>query len=60
MTMDELPSTIQARREQRLANEKRQAEVQKSLEFFEKAQKRGRSVAYNLEHFHIDDGSPFD
>ncbi|CAL5869655.1 uncharacterized protein PFLUO_LOCUS3885 [Penicillium psychrofluorescens] len=59
MTMDELPNTIQARREQRLANEKRQAELQKSLEFFEKAKKRGRSVAYNLEHFHIDDDSPF-
>ena len=47
-------------REHRLAMEKRRVELQKSKDFLEKAMQRGRSVAYNLEHFHIDDGSPFD
>lgn len=56
MLMDEGPGSLEARRAQRLATEKREAEVQKSIEFFEKAKKRGRSVAYNLESLHIDDG----
>lgn len=57
---DDLPGTFEERRAQRLAMEKRQLEVQKSKEFFAKAQKRGRGVSYNLEHLHIDEGSPFE
>ncbi|OGE53570.1 hypothetical protein PENARI_c007G00672 [Penicillium arizonense] len=56
MLMDEAPGSLEARRAQRLATEKKEAEVQKSIEFFGKAKKRGRSVAYNLESLHIDDG----
>lgn len=56
---DDTPGSVEARRAHRLAMEKKQAEVQKSMEFLEKAKQRGRSVAYNLEHFHIDDVSPF-
>ncbi|CAI7567136.1 unnamed protein product [Penicillium glandicola] len=57
MLMDETPGSLEARREHRLATEKKAAEVQRSIELFEKAKKRGRSVAYNLENFHIDDDS---
>jgi hypothetical protein len=57
MAIDRAPGSLEARRAQRLAIEKRQAEVEKSKEFLEKAKERGRSVAYNLEHLHID-GSP--
>ncbi|EAW13954.1 uncharacterized protein ACLA_069850 [Aspergillus clavatus NRRL 1] len=52
---EDLHGSIQARRERRLAMEKRQAEIQKSREFFEKARQRGKGVAHTLEHFHIDD-----
>ncbi|KAJ5825042.1 Transcription initiation factor Rrn11 [Penicillium robsamsonii] len=58
MLMDETPGSLEARREHRLATEKKATEVQRSIELFEKAKKRGRSVAYNLEHFHIDHDSP--
>ncbi|KAI9934706.1 hypothetical protein ASPWEDRAFT_44183 [Aspergillus wentii DTO 134E9] len=54
---EDLSGSIQARREQRFAREKRQLEVQKSKEFLEKANQRGRGVSYSLENFHIDDGS---
>ncbi|KAJ5963839.1 Transcription initiation factor Rrn11 [Penicillium vulpinum] len=57
MLMDETPGSLEARLEHRLATEKRAAEIQKSIELFEKAKKRGRSVAYNLESLHIDDDS---
>ncbi|KAJ5456208.1 hypothetical protein N7530_011482 [Penicillium desertorum] len=57
MLMDETPSSLEARREYRLATEKKAAEVQRSIELFEKAKKRGRSVAYNMESLHIDDDS---
>ncbi|KAJ5320072.1 hypothetical protein N7508_000355 [Penicillium antarcticum] len=56
MLMDEAPGSLEARRAHRVATERKTAEVQKSIEFFEKAKKRGRSVAYNLESLHIDDG----
>ncbi|KAL2012681.1 hypothetical protein VTN00DRAFT_206 [Thermoascus crustaceus] len=52
---DELPESIQARREQRLAMEKKDIELKKSREFFEKAKQRGKGVAHSLEDFHIDD-----
>lgn len=55
MLMDEALGSLQARREHRIASEKKKAEVQRSIELFEKAKKRGRSVAYNLENLHIDD-----
>lgn len=57
MSTDDLSGSIQERREQRLAMEKRQAEVLKSAGFFEKGQQRGRGVSHTLENFHIDDGS---
>lgn len=57
---DDPPRTFEERRAYRLAMEKRQLEVQKSREFFARAQKRGRGVSYNLEQLHIDEGSPLD
>ncbi|KAJ5215748.1 uncharacterized protein N7498_002155 [Penicillium cinerascens] len=58
MAIDSTPGSLETRRAQRLAMEQKQAEVDKSKEFLEKAKERGRSVAYNLEHFHIHDSSP--
>ncbi|KAJ5194197.1 Transcription initiation factor Rrn11 [Penicillium cf. griseofulvum] len=58
MLMDETPSSLEARREHRLATEKKATEVQRSVELFAKAKKRGRSVAYNMENLHIYDDSP--
>lgn len=55
MLMDEGPGFLEARREHRIAQEKKAAEVQRSIEFFEKARKRGRSVAHNLENLHLGD-----
>lgn len=55
---EEEPDSIIARREQRLAMERRETELQKSREFFEKAGQRGRGVAYTLEHLHIDETPP--
>lgn len=57
MSTDDLSGSIQERREQRLAIEKRQTEVLKSAGFFEKGQQRGGGVSHTLENFHIDDGS---
>lgn len=59
METDDMVGSFETRRAYRQAMERRQAEVQKSKEFLEKAQERGRSVSYSLEHLHIDDGSPF-
>ncbi|KAJ5747496.1 uncharacterized protein N7511_009192 [Penicillium nucicola] len=56
MLLDEAPGSLEARRAHRVATERKAAEVQKSIEFLEKAKRRGRSVAYNLESLHIDDG----
>ncbi|KAJ5171333.1 Transcription initiation factor Rrn11 [Penicillium coprophilum] len=58
MLLDETSGSLEARRQHRFATEKKATEVQRSVELFEKAKKRGRSVAYNLENFHIDDDSP--
>jgi len=58
MAIDSAPGSLETRRAQRLAMEQKQEEMQKSKEFLEKAKERGRSVAYNLEHFHIHDASP--
>jgi hypothetical protein len=60
MHMDESPFSIEARHEQRLALEKRAAEIKKSEAFLEKAQKRGRGVAFNLAHLHLDEDSTFE
>lgn len=57
MLLDEPPVFLKARREHRLATEKKSVEIQKSRELFDKATKRGRGVAYNLENFHIEDTS---
>ncbi|CAG8063971.1 unnamed protein product [Penicillium olsonii] len=53
MQLDEAPGFLEARRELRLATDKKSVEVKKSAEFFEKAQKRGKNLARNLESFHI-------
>lgn len=50
--------SIQARREQRLAMDKRQAEMQKARLFFEKARTRSKTMASSLESLHIDDTLP--
>lgn len=57
MLIDNVPGALAARREHRFATDKKAVEVQKSAELFEKAKKRGRGVTYNLENFHIDDGT---
>lgn len=56
-----LSDSVQQRREQRIASERRKSEVEKSRKFFEKASRRGKGVARTLEGFHIDDkGSPIE
>ncbi|CAG8091476.1 unnamed protein product [Penicillium salamii] len=57
MHLDEAPGSLEARRELRLATDKKSVEVKKSAEFFEKAQQRGKNLARNLESFHIKDFS---
>ncbi|KAJ5882094.1 uncharacterized protein N7529_000766 [Penicillium soppii] len=57
MLIDGAPGYLEVRRGHRLATERKAAELQKAAELFEKAKKRGRSVAYNLENLHIDDTS---
>ncbi|OJJ46715.1 hypothetical protein ASPZODRAFT_132843 [Penicilliopsis zonata CBS 506.65] len=57
-SVEESHDSIFARREQRLAIEKRQSELQRSREFFEKAQQRRKGVAYSFQRLHIEDGSP--
>ncbi|KAL5339558.1 extracellular mutant protein 11-domain-containing protein [Aspergillus crustosus] len=49
------PDSVQARRERRLAMEKRQLELAKSEEFMDKARQRRRGVSSKLESLHIDD-----
>lgn len=51
------PGLTHARREQRLAMERREAELQKSRRFFERARQRGRSMTSTLENFRIDDSN---
>lgn len=56
---EDLADSIQERREQRIAFEKRKSEMEKSRKFFEKSRQRSKGVTHTLEHFHIDDtGSP--
>lgn len=55
MSLDDMPVSIEARHEHRLALEKRAAEMKKSEAFLLKSQKRGRGVTYNLEHLHLDE-----
>ncbi|KAF7587353.1 hypothetical protein BBP40_007365 [Aspergillus hancockii] len=54
---EDFQDSIQARREQRLAAEKRQVEVEKAEDFFEKAKQRGKGVTSTLEDLHIDDNA---
>lgn len=57
----ELSSSIQKRRDRRIASEKRKPEVEKAREFFERAMRRNKGVTHTLEDFHLDDmGSPID
>lgn len=48
------PDGVEARRERRIAMEKRQSELAKSREFMEKAQQRRRGVSSRLKDMHID------
>ncbi|PKY01494.1 hypothetical protein P168DRAFT_299090 [Aspergillus campestris IBT 28561] len=57
MPVEETLESVQDRRERRLAAEKRQTEVRKSREYFEKAKKRGKGMTSTLKDFHIDDDS---
>ena len=59
ISSDDFTGSIQERREQRLAMEKRQAEILKSVGYFEKGNQRGRGVSYTLENLHIDDGGSY-
>ncbi|GMF72035.1 hypothetical protein F9C07_5694 [Aspergillus flavus] len=57
---EDFQNSIQARREQRLADEKRQSEVEKAHDLFEKAKQRGKGMTSTLEDLHIDDNALFD
>lgn len=57
MSMEESPEAIIARREKRLAMEKRDAERERSREFFEKAEMRSKGVSHSFEDLHINDSS---
>ncbi|KAE8371266.1 hypothetical protein BDV26DRAFT_136232 [Aspergillus bertholletiae] len=52
---EDFQDSIQARREQRLANEKRQSEVEKAHDFFQKAKQRGKGMTSTLEDLHLND-----
>ncbi|KAB8073824.1 hypothetical protein BDV29DRAFT_174805 [Aspergillus leporis] len=54
---EDFQDSIQARREQRLAAEKRQSEVEKAQDFLVKAKQRGKGVTSTLEDLHIDDNA---
>ncbi|KAJ5907594.1 hypothetical protein N7495_000276 [Penicillium taxi] len=58
MLIDSNQGSMETRRQQQVAIERRQAELEKAREFLEKARQRGKSVAENLKHLHIGDGSP--
>ncbi|KAI9041008.1 uncharacterized protein KD926_007424 [Aspergillus affinis] len=53
--VDDQNDSIQIRREQKLAADKRGNEMKKSQVFFEKARRRGKGMASTLEDFHIND-----
>jgi hypothetical protein len=55
MIAAESPEAMMARREKRLAMDKREIEVNRSRELFERASMRGKGVAHSLEDLHIDD-----
>ncbi|KAL1968590.1 hypothetical protein VTN77DRAFT_1800 [Rasamsonia byssochlamydoides] len=57
MSMEESPEAMIARREKRLAMEKRDAERERSREFLEKAEMRSKGVAHSFEDLHIHDTS---
>lgn len=56
-TVRDLTDSIQERREQRIASEKRIAELEKSRVFFEKASHRSKGVTHTLEDLHIGDAA---
>lgn len=57
MLLDETPGSLEAKRAIRLATDKKSLEVRRSADFFEKAQKRGRNLAHNLDDVHLRDYS---
>ncbi|KAL1986868.1 hypothetical protein VTN96DRAFT_5521 [Rasamsonia emersonii] len=57
MGMEESPEAMIARREKRLATEKRDAERERSREFLEKAEMRSKGVSHSFEDLHINDTS---
>lgn len=50
---EDLSESLQRKREQRIALEKKGLETAKAKRFFEKAMKRGKGVAHSLEDLHI-------
>ena len=54
MMKEDVSESTLANREQSLAADKREVELRRSREFFEKATRRGRSVARTLEYLQID------
>lgn len=57
MDKQEADEPFEIRREQTLAMEKRKLEIQKSQEFLQRARKRRRGVAQNMEHLRIESPS---
>ncbi|KAE8151297.1 extracellular mutant protein 11-domain-containing protein [Aspergillus avenaceus] len=54
---EDFHESIQERRELRLATEKKQSEIEKANEFFDKAKSRSKGMTSTLEDFHIDDNA---
>ncbi|OOF90191.1 hypothetical protein ASPCADRAFT_519392 [Aspergillus carbonarius ITEM 5010] len=55
----DIQDSLQERRERRLAIERKETEVQKSQEYFEKAKQRGKGVTSTFGDLHIDDDASF-
>jgi hypothetical protein len=55
MSMEESPEALMARREKRLAMEKRDAERERSRDFLEKAEMRRKGMAPSSEDLHLHD-----
>ncbi|PYI08150.1 hypothetical protein BO78DRAFT_459927 [Aspergillus sclerotiicarbonarius CBS 121057] len=56
---DDIQDSLQERRERRLAIERKESEVQKSQDYFEKAKQRGKGVTSTFGDLHIDDDASF-
>ncbi|PWY84659.1 hypothetical protein BO94DRAFT_536253 [Aspergillus sclerotioniger CBS 115572] len=56
---DDIQDSLQERRERRLAIERKESEVQKSQDYFEKAKQRGKGVTSTFNDLNIDDDASF-